>query len=118
VDHSKLEIDKEIDFLTERLENFVIKSKVIGQYIKDLHQHCTNIEVGEGLRQMVQETILQKLQGCDDFLYAFDEKMMNLKTINEVIFKTVEETYENKAADKVLEGSRLEITQESSIMTF
>jgi hypothetical protein len=41
VDHSKLEIDKEIEFLTERLENFVVKSKVIGQYIKDIHQQCT-----------------------------------------------------------------------------
>jgi hypothetical protein len=37
--------------------------------------------------------------------------MMNLKTINEVIFKTVEETYENKAADKVLEGSNPQFTQ-------
>jgi hypothetical protein len=45
VDHSTLDIDKEISFLTERLDSFILKCKAYAGVVEDIHMLSDRIIV-------------------------------------------------------------------------
>ena len=101
VDHSKLEIDKEIDFLTNRLENFILKCKAYAGNIDDIHILTDKIA-------NEQEKALTKLELLTRHIDEFDRTLMVAKREkqNDALNKAAEETMERDDFENVSEGSR------------
>ncbi len=97
VDHSKLDTAKEIEFLTERMESFVLRCKAFAKNIDDIHELTEKI-----LRE--QEVILSKLDILNEHLEHFDEIQLESKTVNTAVYNASEDIYEKPQFEHVSEG--------------
>ena len=100
VDHSKLDTAKEIEFLTERMDSFVLRCKAFAKNIDDIHELTEKI-----LRE--QEVLLSKLDFLNEHLENFDEIQLESKTVNTAVYNASEEIYEKPQFEHVSEGRKL-----------
>ena len=108
VDNSKLDTAKEIEFLTDRLDSFVLRCKAFAKHIDEIHELSEKI-----VRE--QDNIIVRLDLINDHLQNFDNIELEAKTSNTAVFNASEEVYEKAKFDYVSEGSRFVLIRDQTL---